>query len=246
MRTSVETKNISAALFQFQMNVVQPHKNEVADTGKFKYEYITLQALKEHIKPLMEKCGLVFFSCGLTSRLTHVDSGEWIEGDFVCDVAGLDAQKCGAVGSYARRYNLQGLLDICAEEDDDAASALPAKAQPAKKAAPKREQPKQEVSATGNGEGSGGPPTGEGDGDIKQFTGMIAFIKEKTGQSQQGPWTKFSIKCVSAADGERWFNTFDKTLGKVAHESKNTTQTLEYVETQWNGMTQYDLQGFVR
>jgi hypothetical protein len=243
MRTSESIKSIAAALFQFQMKLVQPHKDETADTGKFKYQYVSLPALKDHIKPLMEECGLVFFSCGLTSRVVHVDSGEWIEGDFVCDVAGLDAQKCGAVGSYARRYNLSGLLDICAEEDDDAASALPHGSSQVRKATPQRQQAQPQAAAH---DSEGSPTHGDDNGDVRRFTGKIAFIKEKSGTGKNGPWKKYSIKAVSETEGDRWFSTFDTTLGKIANETKGTSQVLEYIETQWNGMPQFDLQGFVR
>lgn len=248
MRTSDSIKNVSAALFQFQSKVVQPHKDETADTGKFKYEYISLPALKAHIKPLMEECGLVFVSCGLTSRIIHVETGEWIEGEFVCDVAGLDAQKCGAVGSYARRYNLSGLLDICAEEDDDAASAKPAQRQQAqpKTTAPKREQP-QGTGATGNGgDGSEGPPPPD-DESLKKVFAKVLLVTKKPGTKGDGStYTRYGIKVDWPEVGERWLNTFSDTLGKVASEVKGTQQAILYSESQWNGKPQFDLEGFDR
>lgn len=242
MRTSESIKSISAALFQFQMEVVQPQKDEKADTGKYSYRYLSLQALKEHIKPLMEKHGLVFVSVGLTSRVIHTDSGEWIEGDFVCDVTGLDAQKCGAVGSYARRYNLQGLLDICAEEDDDAASALPT---PQKKTAPKREQPASRPPSGVVGEGSFEPPPDTGD--LRRVYARILKVSAKPGTSKAGkPYTMYGVKVDWPDEGERWVNTFSDSLGKVARELEGTEQTIVYSISQWNGKDKYDLEAFER
>ena len=124
MRTSEKVDLITKALLEFQGQVEPPVKNQEADTGKFKYEYADLPSLLAHCKCALIKNGLVFTSVGLTSRILHL-SGQWIEGDFPCEIHGLSAQQVGSVETYGRRYSFQGLLGICAEEDDDAAKAQP-------------------------------------------------------------------------------------------------------------------------
>lgn len=245
MRTSDTLKSITAALFKFQEKVIQPHKNEVADTGKFKYEYITLQALKEHIKPLMQECGLVFVSCGLTSRVIHPASGEWIEGEFVCSVEGLDAQKCGAVGSYARRYNLQGLLDICAEEDDDATAATQAQQQK------KRPVPGATASGTPANDSpapASNKPSRRGPKELKEVNAKILRITENPGTNRDTgeAYTRYGIHTQWPDGTKRWMNTFSDTLGSVANECLNSEQKLVYSTKMWNNEEQYVLESIER
>lgn len=246
MRTSDSIKSISAALSSFQKEVTQPAKNQTADTGKYTYDYLDLPALLEHVKPLMEKNGLLFTSCGFEARIIHVPTAEWIEGDFQVNTTGLDAQKVGAAITYSRRYALQSFLGICAEEDDDAASAKPAprqQAPPPKKTAPKREQP-QGTEATGTeGDGSGGPP--QDDGSMQRIFAKILRVTSKPGQKGDGtPYTRYGVLVDWPEVGERWLNTFSDTLGKVAKQHANTQQTILYSESQWNGRQQFDIEGF--
>lgn len=130
MRTSEQLDKIAAALLAFQKEVEPPTKTK--ENPYFKSMYADLCSLFAHCKPLMQKNGLLFTSVGLTSRLMH-SSGQWIEGDFTCEMHGLSAQQVGSAMTYGRRYNFQGLLGINAEEDDDGASASKPTNQPAKK-----------------------------------------------------------------------------------------------------------------
>lgn len=137
MRTSEKVDLITKALLEFQAQIETPKKNETGKVEKggvlqYEYDYASLPHLLGHCKDGLIKNGLVFTSVGLTSRIMHT-SGQWIEGDFPCEIHGLSAQQVGSVETYGRRYSFQGLLGICAEEDDDAAKAQPkAPAIPAK------------------------------------------------------------------------------------------------------------------
>lgn len=128
MRTSECVDKIAAALLAFQKEITPPVKN--ADNPYFKSKYADLCSLLAHCKLGMEKHGLVFISVGLESRIQHT-SGQFIEGDFPCEVHGLSAQQVGSAFTYGRRYNFQGLLGINAEEDDDGAKATEPKAKAA-------------------------------------------------------------------------------------------------------------------
>jgi hypothetical protein len=62
----------------------------------------------------------------LESKLTHL-SGEWISSFYPVEPIKKDPQGLGSALTYARRYSLQSLLGICADDDDDgnAASSAP-------------------------------------------------------------------------------------------------------------------------
>lgn len=120
MRTSEQVDKIAAALLAFQKGVTPPPKEQT--NPFFKSKYCDLPSLLGHCKDLLTKNGLVFVSVGLTSRIMH-QSGQWIEGDFAISTSAMTAQQVGAAESYGRRYGLQGLLGICAEDDDDGNSA---------------------------------------------------------------------------------------------------------------------------
>ncbi len=235
MDKSPSIKAIAAALLEFQKEVVQPHKTETADTGKFKYTYLDLGSMIEHCKPLLIKNGLVFTSCGLRSLLMHVPSGEWISGEFACELSGLDAQKCGAAGTYARRYNLQGLLNICAEEDDDAASAKPAPAKTYPLKAMPTPPPKV---APIPGSGPYNPqaaqpkaaPVADDGGNMLQAT-VVATSKARNDGGAYGILIKdgdHQGSCPKTSDprgkcscgAERWLNTFHDTPWNTAKTLK--------------------------
>lgn len=50
-------------------------------------------------------------------------SGQWMRGDLLLPVSKWDAQGIGSAITYARRYSLQGFLNVAAEADDDANAA---------------------------------------------------------------------------------------------------------------------------
>jgi hypothetical protein len=120
MRTSESVDKIAAALLAFQKEVTPPPKEQT--NPFFKSKYCDLPTLLAHCKEGLIKNGLVFTSVGLTSRIMHT-SGQWIEGDFACKTDQMSAQQVGAAESYGRRYGFQGLLGICAEDDDDGNAA---------------------------------------------------------------------------------------------------------------------------
>jgi UTP-glucose-1-phosphate uridylyltransferase len=49
-------------------------------------------------------------------------SGQWISGDYPVLVAKMDAQGLGSAITYARRYALQAMLGVAAEDDDGEAA----------------------------------------------------------------------------------------------------------------------------
>lgn len=140
MRTSDQIDQLVIGLHGFHGAITPPKKNKTGDAGTYTYEYADLASLLDHCKPALQANGLIFTSAGLTSRIVH-KSGQWIETDFPCDIEGLPPQKIGAAFSYGRRYCLQGLLGLAADEDTDAADVP---APPPQKAAGTTRAPKKD------------------------------------------------------------------------------------------------------
>jgi hypothetical protein len=124
MRTSEQTKNIMTALNS--LPVFEIHKN--ADNPYFKSKYADLPEILKIIQPELKKVGLVLIQSApmtdnvinVITRLMHT-SGEWIEIDCCvpADKSGkLDAQTAGSAITYGRRYGINALLSLSAEDDD--------------------------------------------------------------------------------------------------------------------------------
>lgn len=128
-------KTLNAKLFEIQKALKVIKKDETAQVGKFNYRYFDINALIDHLKPHLEANGLV-----VLQPLSHIDGKAAIRtivwdietGDKVEDVTPLtyneDPQKMGSAITYFRRYALQSLFFLEAE-DDDGAKASPSAAQ---------------------------------------------------------------------------------------------------------------------
>lgn len=91
----------------------------------FKSKYFDINALLAEVKPVLNKHGLI-----LIQALTHIDGKlalktsilEAESGGEITDVCPLpevaDPQKSGSAITYFRRYSLQSLLSLQAEDDD--------------------------------------------------------------------------------------------------------------------------------
>lgn len=124
MRTSEETKNIMTAVNS--LPVFEIHKN--ADNPYFKSKYADLPEILKIVQPELKKVGLVLIQSApmtdnvinVITRLMHV-SGEWIEIDCCvpADKSGkLDVQTAGSAITYGRRYGINAILSLAAEDDD--------------------------------------------------------------------------------------------------------------------------------
>lgn len=123
-------KSILQALSKFQDlsgAVVRSSNNPF-----FKSKYASLEDIQKHIKPHLQKAGLVVTQANVVidgapyveSRVWDVSSGEYISSQFPVIVGKVSAQDYGSAVSYAKRYSLSGLLNlIVADEDDDANTA---------------------------------------------------------------------------------------------------------------------------
>ena len=87
----------------------------------FKSKYFDINQLIEHVEPVLEANGLMLMQ-PLTdgkvfSQIYHVEAGEMIESSMELPQLS-DPQKMGSAITYYRRYTLQSLLALQAEDDD--------------------------------------------------------------------------------------------------------------------------------
>lgn len=120
-------KSILQALSKFQDSC--PAIVRASNNPFFKSKYASLEDIQKHIKPHLQKAGLVVTQANVViegapyveSRVWESGSGEYISSTFPVIVGKVSAQDYGSAVSYAKRYSLTGLLNlIVADEDDDA------------------------------------------------------------------------------------------------------------------------------
>ena len=116
--------NVAAAFVKAQAEMGNASKG--AANPFFKSKYADLNAIREAALPVLEKHGLsVMQPTSVIEGKKYVEtillhtSGEFIGGlTEILSVKEFDAQAQGSGISYARRYGLQSLLCIGAEDDD--------------------------------------------------------------------------------------------------------------------------------
>mgnify|MGYP003404221329 FL=1 len=82
---------------------------------------MTLDNIIETLAPLLTSNKLLVThfieNQELVTRVVDVESGELLDSSF--GLLATDPQKKGSEVTYAKRYNLSALFNICADEDDD-------------------------------------------------------------------------------------------------------------------------------
>ncbi len=101
----------------------------------YKSSYADINTMLEDVKPILHKHGLLLLQPiiqgNVVSQIIDVESGEIISESSIEMTANLSAQQKGSEITYFRRYTLQSMLGLEAEDDDgNTASAAPAKATP--------------------------------------------------------------------------------------------------------------------
>jgi hypothetical protein len=117
-------------------------KNEIGAISKdstnpfFKSKYFDINGLLKHVEPLLDKNGLLLLqpiTDGLVcSQIIDIENGDKVESSMQMTVLS-DPQKMGSMITYYRRYTLQSLLGLQAEDDDANAASKASQAPPAKK-----------------------------------------------------------------------------------------------------------------
>lgn len=141
LATSGVIREVMAALCTAQAGyerVVKRHKADAGSRGA--YSYANLADVAAAVMPSLREAGLFVMQvpCGdvLVTRITHGESGQWIEGamPLIKPDARGGVQALGSALTYTRRYTLVAMLGIVPEDDDDGAqgSGKPAPKLPAR------------------------------------------------------------------------------------------------------------------
>lgn len=111
-------------------------KKEVGKLSKtetnpfFKSKYFDINSLIEQVEPLLEKNGLLLLQPiednHVVSTIYHIDSEEYVSSSIALPQLN-DPQKLGSAITYYRRYTLQSLLGLQAEDDDGNKASQPTK-----------------------------------------------------------------------------------------------------------------------
>jgi len=148
--TQSETvSKLFAALVAAQAEMRNPPKDSI--NPHFKSRFADLATVLDTVKPVLarHKLGVIQMPCevdgigpGLATMLVH-ESGEFVRGVIALRPAKSDPQGVGAAMTYARRYGLQAVLGITADDDDDgnhASKPAPPKQQAAPQPAPAQQR----------------------------------------------------------------------------------------------------------
>lgn len=125
MKTSESIKNLSKALLQAQTQMGSAKKD--SKNPFFKSNYADLPTVMEVVKGPLNEAGIIVLQPAshrdgknfITTTLIHGETGEWMESETeVVSAKANDPQAFGAAQTYARRFGLQAMLFIPAEDDD--------------------------------------------------------------------------------------------------------------------------------
>jgi hypothetical protein len=125
---SESIKEIAPALLKAQAAIKAAMKD--ATNPHFKSKYADLASIIDACKPALNAANITFLQ-GVCSADTGVavetmllhTSGEWISTTLTLPVSKNDAQGVGSAITYGRRYGLQALTGVPAEDDDGNAAA---------------------------------------------------------------------------------------------------------------------------
>ena len=127
-----DKSELYAALVAAQNEMPELTKDAQVDTGKFSYNYLSLDSLIDQVRPVLAKHGLTVVQAPgvletghftLLTSLVH-SSGESVDFNMPLPVpAGVDAKAWGSWITYFRRYGLLSVLFLAPGEDDDGTAA---------------------------------------------------------------------------------------------------------------------------
>lgn len=145
-------KDIYVAFWAAQQKMPKAVKNSTNPYHKSRYA--DLNSVQDAVMPALTEEGIMVIQSGiyidgknyLRTTLRHVESGTEINSDIeIIMLPGSNPQHLGSSITYVRRYGLQSICGIGAEDDD--ANAAAGKTAPAQPAAVKSQDTGQSVSA---------------------------------------------------------------------------------------------------
>jgi hypothetical protein len=119
-------KNLYLKLAQVKQEVGKVSKN--SKNPHFKNTYADLNALIDAVEPILLEKGLLMLqpiqNGNVSTIIIDCESSETIESSIALPVL-TDPQKLGSAITYFRRYTLQSLLSLMAEDDDGNKASVP-------------------------------------------------------------------------------------------------------------------------
>ncbi len=137
VRKSATIVKLALALAKAQGEMKNPPKDSI--NPHFKSKYADLATVRDSVMPVLNRHGLAVLQLpcecdglpALTTLLMH-ESGEWVETTMLLRPGKMDPQGVGSALTYARRYSLQSIAGVAADDDDDGnAASRPHQQQPA-------------------------------------------------------------------------------------------------------------------
>ena len=133
MNKSESIKTLALALHKAHEKISGVAKT--ASNPFFKSKYADFSSVVEAVKPALQSEGIVIIQglqdaeggVAIETMLLHV-SGEWISSTLRLPAAKEDAQGYGSACTYGRRYGLQAICALPAEDDDGNAATATAPA----------------------------------------------------------------------------------------------------------------------
>lgn len=130
------------ALSAFHSEMGRFTKDQLKTNPAFRSKYVPLGVILEAIEEPLRKCDLAFTQIPsglgkLTTRVVHIASGEFIEGEMEMVPMDNKPQTYGGLLTYMKRYALTAMLGINVDEDDDGNAASGVKPTAAYVPAPK-------------------------------------------------------------------------------------------------------------
>ena len=131
MRESADITKIAFALVRAQGAMENPPRNRAVQVrtqaGTYTFRYATLDKITEMTRRVLAENGLCVLQPivstdkgpALVTRLLH-ESGQWMECEILMPPLGSNPQAFGSAVTYLRRYSVSAMLNISADEDDDA------------------------------------------------------------------------------------------------------------------------------
>lgn len=126
VKTSENINELAAALAKAQAEMKNARLNKV--NPHFKSRYADLAEIRDTVTPALAKNGIAVVNgmdtaengIQVVTRLIHA-SGQWVESRF--PIAYDKPQTMGSAITYGKRYNLSAIVNIAADDDDDANAA---------------------------------------------------------------------------------------------------------------------------
>lgn len=140
VRRSLSIKALAQAMLDAQQEMEAPART--TDNPYYQSKYADLAEVRDAVLPSLWKHGLMMMqlpcemdgSPALQTLLIHPASGEWVETTICLHVAKDNPQGVGSAITYARRYALQAVTGVAAEDDDGNEASRPAIPEPARQA----------------------------------------------------------------------------------------------------------------